>query len=245
MDFSLILIGVTFLTGIVTTLLPCTFPIILGFLGFISSTERDHLDKSIMMKRTFLFFIGLAIVFVFFGGVAGIFGHFTDTTLLLTGPVKSYLTKIGGVLLLLFGLFLLRAIPLPRFLNHVKSMKIPKWISVESKSGPIILGAIFATGWSPCIGPVLASIFVIAGSSDTVLFGMFLFAIFALGMSVPLFIIAYFYSQINKIPQKYAILITQISSILGGSILIILGIIFITGQASLLTVLARVVHFTS
>ena len=237
-EFLSLILPVLF-AGMVTSLLPCTLPILLGFLGILAGTEEQNLKKGILLKRTFFFFLGLAAVFIFFGTAAGFFGQLTSTTLFLTVTVKSIVTKVGGVFLIILGLFLLRVLPLPGFLNKVKSFKIPKWLSVENNHGPALLGGIFATGWSPCIGPVLAGIFILAGDSETVLQGAALFGTFALGIAIPMFILAYFYSEIIELMPKYSGRITKIASVIGGIILITLGILFLTGSEGILSIFSE------
>lgn len=219
---ELTLIIPTFIAGILTFLAPCTLPLVPAYLGFISGVDRDALANPEMaaQARRKIFFNGLAfivgfsIVFIVFGTLAGLVGQSLV-------PFRLWLARIGGVFIILFGLFMLGVFKLP-FFQVEKRIPIPSWLTLGKPSSSVFIGGTFALGWTPCVGPILGSILLLAGTSGTALQGAFLLFIFSLGLAVPFLIIALTFSRATKFIDASSKYLTWVSSI-GGVFLIILG----------------------
>lgn len=228
-QLSLISFAVTIFAGIITVFLPCTYPMVLGYIALIIGDE-DSDNIPYTLTTTNWFFVGFAITYAIFGGIAGLFGQFSQTTILFN-EIKPTLVIIGAVFFIIVGLVLLRAVPLPERLLNNKSFPIPKALSVHSWWGTTLIGAIFAAGWSPCIGPVLGGVLTLAASSGSTVTGMLLLVAFAAGIMLPLTILAIIYTKaadrLKEIPKFLPSM-----RIAGGILFIALGVFFLIGDLS-------------
>jgi cytochrome c-type biogenesis protein len=231
MDFSLII--PSFIAGILTFLAPCTLPLLPGYLAFISGTSLQDLqdpEKAPAIKRKIFlngvfFVLGFSALFVLFGATLGLLGA-------SFAVYRIWLTKIGGVLVIIFGLFMLGLFKLPA-LNEEHRFKLPSFLTVGKKSSSFVMGAAFAVGWSPCVGPVLGAVLVLASTTATVGQGAFLLAIFSAGLAIPFLLVAL---GIGKAAQRLAAINKYLKwvSIIGGIFLIGIGILLLTNNMALL-----------
>lgn len=227
MDFSLIIPA--FIAGILTFLAPCTLPLVPAYLGFISGVSAEEIQdpkktKAVRMKifrNGFFFIAGFSGVFVLLGAAAGFLGH----TLF---QQRIWLSRVGGVFVILFGLFMLDVLKLP-FLSRNMQFKIPAFFQRGKVTNSFVLGAAFGLGWTPCVGPILGSILTLAASSATVGEGAVLLAVFSLGLAIPFLIIAASIGSASTYLAK-ASRYLHIVSIVGGVFLIFLGILLLTNS---------------
>lgn len=228
MEFvSLVAIGSIFLAGIVTAFLPCNYPIILGYISFLLGNTGTRSLFSVL-RAFFWFFIGFTMTYIIFGSIAGLFGQFSQVAVAVS-QLKPILTTLGGIFFILIGLVFLGLVSLPKKLKAVHSLALPDKGLLQSWWGIVFLGIIFATGWSPCIGPVLGGILILAGSSGSVLAGSFLLFIFSLGLMFPLLLFSLIYAKMAHqfvFGKRFALGARLISA----AIFILLGILFITGK---------------
>ena len=228
-QLSLISFAVTVFAGIITVFLPCTYPMVLGYIALIIGDE-DSDNIPYTLTTTAWFFIGFATTYAVFGGIAGLFGQFSQTVALFNG-IKPTMVIIGAVFFIIVGLILLRAVPLPERLLNNKSFPIPEGLSVHSRWGTALIGAIFAAGWSPCIGPILGGVLTLAASSGSTMTGILLLFAFALGIMLPLTILALIYTKAAERLQKIPKFLPSMR-IIGGLLFIALGIFFLVGDLS-------------
>lgn len=220
-----------FIAGLLMFFAPCTLPLVPGYLAFIggadpSVVKGDLADASVraqkIRRRVFMhgvwYVLGFSLVFILMGSIAGFFGSILD------GTIRLWLMRIGGIWVTVFGLHMLGVI-------HIKQFDT-QWSVLEKDNrsyGSFVLGASFAFGWTPCIGPLLASVLFLASTGTTVLQGMFLLGVFSLGMAIPYLILAWSigsaYEKVSAI-QKHMPAITR----LGGIFLIILGLLLFMNQ---------------
>lgn len=213
--------------------MPCTIPLVPGFLAFLAGTAEEELEnknwkkaKASLMFNSLLFVIGFSSVFILFGVAAGLIG----TTL---GEYKNILTKISGVIILLFGLFLLDLLKIPK-LNKNKSLYIPKFLKPGNSSSSFLFGIAFSFGWSPCIGPILGSILLLASTSSSVLTGALLLMVFSLGLGIPFLALAFLSgSLLPKIKRVNRFL--NVFAKIGGVFLVLIGILQFFGKVGYLT----------
>src|SRR5919199_6168907 len=151
---------------------PCTLPLVPGYLGYMSGVSSS---RGRTVAAAGLFVIGFAIVFTCLGAVASELG----SLLLLHRPL---IEKLAGALIVVLGLFVLGLAPLPflmregrPFLERVR----------PGPSGALLLGAAFAFGWTPCVGPVLGSILLLAAGQRTLAAGALLLFLYSLGLGLP------------------------------------------------------------
>lgn len=187
-----------FFAGLLTFLAPCTLPLVPAYLGFISGVSPKELQDpetaEAARRKVFfngLFFIvGFSVVFIVFGTLAGLLGQ-------ALVPFRQILTVIGGLLVILFGLFMLGAFNFS-FLQAGGGLALPKWMHAGSYTSSLMVGGAFAFGWTPCVGPILASILLLASTEGSALSGAVLLSVFSLGLAVPFLIISLAISRASK-----------------------------------------------
>jgi len=226
----------TFIVGILTFFAPCTLPMIPSYLGFISGVSIEHLlanqNKKLrrrVLLNSFLYIIGFSIIFIALGTVFSWGGTFLSAHRLL-------FAKIGGVFIILFGLFMMNSLKLPwlKFLYSEKKLHVLNKLKPGQPLSAFIFGATFAFGWTPCIGPILGTVLLFSANSETVWQGIFLLSVFSAGLAIPFLVIALLFGSVFKyLPtlNKYL----KIISFLGGIFLIIIGFLMITNQFGALT----------
>ena len=223
---------IVFTAGLLSFLSPCVLPLIPGYIAFVSGLSIDQMTeggwtdkemKSAMLKSV-MFVLGFSIVFVVLGASATWLGGFLVQRLPL-------IVSIAGVVIIIFGL---QQIGLFKFgfMLSTKQIDLP-----AEKLGPFkapLLGAAFAFGWTPCVGPILAAILTYAATMDTVGKGVMLLIVYSAGLGIPFLLttvaMKVFFKFFSKIKQ-YMNLIQKIS----GAILVLLGILMITGNLTLIT----------
>ncbi len=225
-----------FVAGVLTFLAPCTLPLLPVYLAYISGIPAVHLsraeDERVRMRlvlHSIFFVLGFTVIFMLFGLASGFLGSYIALH-------RDLFVRIAGVGMLLFGLttvgILQRFVPSGRgVLRVAKGGKV----SLASSFG---LGTLFAASWSPCIGPILGTVLLVASLSGTALYGSFLLLVFALGIGLPFIAIAYGFSVAEKRIARLTPFLEHIS-LVGGIILILVGLILLSGR---LGVLARYVN---
>ncbi len=230
-EVSLSLLVSAFVAGLFMFLAPCTLPLVPAYLGFISGVSAKDLkeNKKDSNKKIFwngLFFIlGFSVIFVLFGVLAGFIGRELF-------QYREILVKVGGILVIFFGLFLLGVFRLP-FLQTERKIHLPNFIKPGNPVSSFIVGAAFSVGWSPCVGPILGSILLLAGTEGSIISGAILLSVFSLGMGLPFLLVALGVSRATKYIQKIEPVMKWVS-IVGGVFLVGLGILLFTNNLSLL-----------
>ena len=229
MEISTLIIP-SFIAGLFTFLAPCTFPLIPGYLGFISGTTHSdisnpttviHVRKKILLSGLFYVF-GFSSVFILLGMLFGLGGS-------IFGQYRSLLSQIGGAFVLFFGLYLLGFFTSPAFsfLHANHTFGVSKALTPGKPLSSFIFGTTFAFGWTPCVGPILGSILTLAAQRATVFQGGLLLSVFSLGLAIPFLLIAVGIGSAGtyiKRINKYLHVIEKV----GGGLLIIIGILLLT-----------------
>ena len=215
---------VAFSAGIISFLSPCVLPLIPGYISYISGTSLNELliKKEINLLPIILFTFGFSIVFIFFGATATLIGQ-----LLLKN--SNELRIIAGVIIIIFSLHILKIINI-KFLNYEKR------IQSEVRQGffaPILIGMAFGFGWTPCIGPILGSILVLASTSESIVKGILLLCSYSLGLAIPFILSGYLIQKFMLVSKNIKQKINLIEKI-GGSLLLLTGILITTNQLQVL-----------
>lgn len=203
--------------GLVSFFSPCIIPLVPGFLAFLTGETNYKCDTRVNWNafyKSLSFVAGFSLTFVLMGLSISSVGSF-----LL--KYHSSITVIGGALIILFGLHLLDLLHLPFLLKG--GMKTPKY------SSGFILGITFSAAWTPCVGPVLASILIIAGTEGSILQGGLLLSLYSLGLAIPFLLFALFWGRLVtyiKNISKFSWYMNKAA----GLILVILGILIMTGK---------------
>lgn len=213
---------IAFLAGIISFLSPCVLPIIPGFLGYLAgSSAGQQPTRSGLFMASVFFVLGFSVVF------AGL-GVLLNTVLeRISYSVQVWLARIGGIIIILFGLYLLGLIK-PKFLEQEHKLTVTRKFS-STYITSFVFGAAFAVGWSPCVGAVLGSIFALAISEPGRSFALLIS--YALGLGLPFLIVGLFATQALNLIQKSGTFLKYFNYIVG-VLLIILGILVFTLKLS-------------
>lgn len=216
-------IGIAFVAGLVSFLAPCVLPIIPGFLAYLagSSIEEAGSRKKEIFLNSLFFVLGFSVVFAALGVLLN--------TLLeaIAYDVQIWLSRIGGALVILFGLYLTGLIKVA-FLERPHTFQVKTGLHSRYVTS-FLFGLAFAAGWTPCVGAALGAILGLAASAPGSAF--FLLLAYALGLGLPFLFIGLFAAQASGLIQKYQNKL-RIINIAFGVLLIILGIFIFTGQLS-------------
>ncbi len=233
MDFSLVIPA--FIAGLLTFLAPCTLPLVPAYLGFISGASAKDLQDPTKLKQIrrrvvlngLFYVLGFSLVFVALGIIFGVGG-------VALAKYQTLLTRIGGVFIIIFALYLMHVfdkIPFLRFMSQEKHANVTGKLKPGTASSSFIFGATFAFGWTPCVGPILGSILLLASSTTTVFQGAFLLLVFSLGLAVPFMILAFGVGHAAETVKKLSKILPYISFI-GGVFLLFLGVLLLTDSMS-------------
>ncbi len=206
--------------GLISFLSPCVLPLIPGYISYISGSSLSVLveKKSVNLIPIILFTSGFSIVFIIFGAASTFLGQ-----VLLKNSYE--LRIISGLIIILFSLHIIGIINL-KFLNYEKRIQTKSNTNFLS---PILIGMAFAFGWTPCIGPILGSILVLAATEESINRGIFLLFFYSLGLAIPFILSGYLIQKFLIFSKNFKKNIVLVSKI-GGIILLITGILILTNQ---------------
>ncbi|MGB9808478.1 MAG: cytochrome c biogenesis CcdA family protein [Caldanaerobacter sp.] len=198
-----------FAAGIVSFLSPCVLPLIPAYVSYIFGNKKNN------VVNLLLFVLGFSLIFVLMGATASQLGK-------LFLSYKDAFRKISGIIIVIFGLQMTGFFR-PLFLN-----KDVKLINIENIQtgyiGSFILGVTFAAGWTPCVGPILASILLYAGSVSTLSVGVILLFAYSMGLGIPFIVTALLIDKFKTMYKKINRILPYIE-VVSGVILIIFGIL--------------------
>jgi cytochrome c-type biogenesis protein len=210
------------LAGIISFFSPCVLPLVPIYLGYITGTAVSGLDSTKRLTTLIhaaFFVLGFGVLFVALGATAGLLGS-------LIYPILPYLTQGGGVILIILGLHMTGLITIP-FLAMEKRLEM-RQSGRRNYWSSFLVGVIFAAGWTPCVGPVLSGILMLAADSQTVSRGAILLALYTLGLGLPFLLVAALVDVAVPALRKMSKYL-RIFSIVGGVLLIVMGFLLLTG----------------
>ncbi len=211
---------IAFGAGLISFLSPCVLPLIPGYISYVSGSSFNELieKKNTNLIPIILFTVGFSIVFIIFGAASTFLGQ-----LLLQNSFE--LRIVAGVIIILFSLHIIGLINL-KFLNYEKRIQTNNNKNIYS---PIVIGAAFGFGWTPCIGPILGSILALAATEESINKGILLLFFYSLGLAIPFILSGYLIQKFLVFSKNFKKNINLVSKI-GGSILLITGILILTNQ---------------
>ncbi len=226
------MIEITYFGALVAGLLsfasPCVLPLIPAYISFLGGvslsqlTEEDGVDVA-TQKRVFYaaiaFVLGFSTVFIALGASATAISALIAQNSLLLG-------QIAGVIIVIFGLHFIGVFRIG-FLNFEKRFHLEN--KPAGLVGSYILGLAFAFGWTPCVGPILASVLMVATSGDSIGYGISLLTVYAAGLGIPFLVAAFAVKPFMKFLSRFKSQMRKIELTIGG-LLIITGIAVFTGD---------------
>ena len=217
-------IFIAFGAGLLSFLSPCVLPLIPGYISYVSGSSLNELlkKKEINLIPTILFVFGFSLIFIFFGATATTIGK-----LLLKN--SNELRIVAGTVIIILSLHILKVINI-KFLNYEKR------VHSEINQGffaPILIGMAFAFGWTPCIGPMLGSILILASTTESISQGVLLLSFYSLGLGIPFILSGYLIQKFILISKNLKQKMNIIEKT-GGTLLLLTGFLIITDQLQIL-----------
>jgi cytochrome c-type biogenesis protein len=223
---------IAFSAGLLSFISPCVLPLVPSYLAYITGLSVDeltqerqnHVMRWTIIKNSVLFILGFSAVFILFGASATAAGQ-----LLLS--YQEVVRKTGGVLVVLFGLYIMGILKLP-FLMMEKRLHFRS--RPAGHIGTFLVGVAFAAGWTPCVGPILGNVFFYSRITYSISQGMWLLTFYSLGLGLPLLAAALgltvFLEQFKRM-RDYMHAVSMTS----GAFLILVGVMLFTNSFSALT----------
>lgn len=237
MDISKVTVGLAFLAGLASFLSPCVFSLVPAYIGYLGGRaaggESAGSNRFITFTHGLAFVLGFSIVFVLLGVTVSVAGG-------MLYDIRSYLAKIGGIVVVIFGLHMIGVYRIP-FLEYdarIHSAPNPRWGYVSSA----LLGVFFSAGWAPCVGPVLGTILTLAINGGSIALGTKLLSAYSAGLAIPFLVAAFGIGWVTTILRKYGKVMRYVE-IAMGVVLVIVGILLFAGVFELLARYGYYVNF--
>lgn len=222
---------IAFFAGVLSFFSPCVLPLVPSYMIFLSgATISDYGElaqarhKKAVIIHSCSFIVGFSLVFIGLGVSSSFLGGF-----LL--DYQKWILRIGGLLLIVMGLNSLNVLKIP-FLNQEKMVHLSR--RPIGLLGSFAIGVTFSLGWTPCIGPVLSTILIIAATSNAVTKGVWLLSLYSLGLAIPFFVAALLVDRLMALLQKHGY-IMKYSSLFIGVMLVVIGVLLMTEYFTELT----------
>lgn len=221
--------------GVLSFLSPCVFPLIPSYLAFVGGLSLEEIQAPVvhaknrrqLLAHALAFIAGFSAIFIGFGASATALGQ-------LLFDFQAVIRKVGGVLVILFGLHIAGWLPLAFLMRerHVDLKARP-----GGYLGAFLVGVTFAAGWIPCVGPILGSILVLASTSQTVGQGILLLGAYSAGLAIPFLLSALLFERFLHVFSRFKRLLPWVSRV-SGLLLILVGILLLTDYFTLLSTVA-------
>lgn len=218
-------VAVAFTAGLLSFLSPCVLPLIPSYVGFLTGMSAEELEhrRGTALVHGLWFVAGFSLVFVLLGAAASAVGS-------LLREHQLWLGRVGGILVILFGLYLIGALR-PAFLMRERRIQLSR--KPLGYFGSVIVGITFGAAWTPCIGPILGAIFTLAATQAGLGAGMALLGVYALGLAIPFLVTALALDRFLGWFQRFRPYLVWVDRT-AGALLILLGILLVTDRFTLL-----------
>jgi cytochrome c-type biogenesis protein len=224
MDASNVTIGLAFLAGLASFLSPCVLALVPAYVGYLSgrSVTPEGVvvsDRWTTFTHGLAFVFGFSVIFIALGAAASALGS-------LLFDIREWIAKIGGVVVIVFGLHTMGVITIPFLDYDTRKQANPNQSSGYLSS--MLMGVFFSAGWAPCVGPVLGVVLTLALNSANLSLGVILLTAYSIGLAIPFLLAALGVAQVTQAMRKYGKAIRYIS-IGTGVLLVVIGIMLLTG----------------
>jgi cytochrome c-type biogenesis protein len=214
--------------GFVSFLSPCVLPLVPGYLSAVTGVMPNDLDRAPLRRvllPSLLFVASFSAIFIVLGLGATALGSTLNEHRLV-------LERVAGAVIIALGVFFL-ATPFIARLN--KEWRVDALMERAGKGGPVVAGAAFAIAWTPCVGPTLGAILGAAALSESTAHGAYLLAWYSAGLAIPFLLTTIAFQRMTKlfavVKRHYAVIVAA-----GGAILIVMGVLILTGQMTRLNI---------
>ena len=223
MDISQVTIGLAFLAGLASFLSPCVFSLVPAYIGYLGGRavggEATESNRFITFTHGLAFVLGFSMIFIILGVATAAFGR-------LLFDLRFILSKVGGIIVMIFGLHMIGIFRIPFLEYDTRVQKVPdrKWGYLSSA----MMGVFFSAGWAPCVGPVLGSILTLSLNGGSVSTGVSLLSAYSAGLAIPFLIAALGVGWVSITLRKYGKVMHYVEIVMG-VVLVILGFMLFTG----------------
>ena len=213
-----------FVQGILSFFSPCVLPLLPLYLGYLSGSMGDtqgaQTSRAKTLVNTLFFVIGISAAFFLLALGMTALGQALH-------QYQKIIIQVGGILIIAFGLFQLGVFR-PMALEQDRRIRFPLQKLAMSPLVALVFGFTFSFAWTPCVGPALASVLLMAGSADTALQGFALIGLYTLGFVLPFLAVALFAGGLLKLFQKHRNVVRYTVKV-GGALLVVIGLLMVTG----------------
>lgn len=225
MDAGSLGFGLAFLAGLASFLSPCVFALVPAYVGYlggqsVAATERGESNRWTTFSHGIAFVLGFSVVFILLGLGASALGS-------LLFDIRPLLTKMGGVVVVVFGLHMIGIIRIPFLQYDTRRQVVPDRNLGYLSSG--LMGVFFSAGWSPCVGPVLGTILTLSLSGGSVAQGGLLLASYSAGLAIPFLFAATQIGLVTRVIRKYG-KVMHYAEIVIGVIMVAVGVLLFMGR---------------
>jgi len=228
-------LGLAFLAGLASFLSPCVLSLVPAYVGYLGGRaaggETAQKNRWVTFSHGLAFVLGFSLVFILFNIVAGALGG-------LLYDLRAWLAKIGGVIVVIFGLHMIGVFRIPFLEYDVRVHTYPRSGHTQTDRrwgylSSLLMGVFFSAGWSPCVGPILGAIMTFAFNGGSALSGTLFGAVYSAGLAIPFLLAALGVGWVTILLRRYA-RIMRIVEIVMGAILVIAGVLLFLGTFNIL-----------
>jgi cytochrome c-type biogenesis protein len=218
-------LALAFTAGLLSFLSPCVLPLIPSYVGFLTGMSVDEIEvhRRAALIHALWFVAGFSLIFMVLGASASALGS-------LLGQYQLWIGRVGGILVIVFGLYLLGVLR-PAFLMRERKLHLAE--KPLGLLGSAFVGIAFGAAWTPCVGPILGGILTLAAARATVGEGTALLGVYALGLAIPFLLTAVALERFLAWFQRFRPYIVWVDRV-AGVILILLGLLLVTDRFTLL-----------
>jgi cytochrome c-type biogenesis protein len=222
-----------FSAGLLSFISPCVLPLVPSYLSYITGLSVENLAdvekrerfRSAIILNALLFIAGFSVVFIAFGASASLIGQ-------LLYDYQHLIRKIGGILIIIFGLYLLGILKLNFFMTERRLMHFET--RPVGYVGSFLIGTAFAAGWTPCVGPVLGAILAYASTTESMFSGVMLLSAYSLGLGLPFFLTAFGMDTFLSYFKNMRAYLGGVS-VISGALLVVIGVMIYADSMTLVT----------
>jgi cytochrome c-type biogenesis protein len=223
MNIAEVTIGLAFLAGLASFLSPCVFSLVPAYIGYLGGRaaggEATENNRFVTFTHGLAFVLGFSAVFITLGVATSAFGR-------LLFDLRFVLSKVGGIVVIIFGLHMIGVFRIPFLEYDTRVQKVPdrKWGYLSSA----LMGVFFSAGWAPCVGPVLGAILTLALNGGSISTGISLLSAYSAGLAIPFLLAALGLGWVSLTLRKYGKVMHYVE-IAMGVVLVIIGVMLFSG----------------